>query len=182
MSTIGVDLDGVVYQFHSAWAYMLRTYRGVVMPPENQWQWDTPDVYGSEEDREWLWTEGVRLGLFRYGHIEKGAIVGLRALSEKHEVVAVTHRPRVAVPDTLAFLSYANLPWSGVHILSEKQPKTSVAWDVLIDDKPENIEDAVHHARAAVLFKQPWNQHYGAKYRANWTNMEETIDRVLRPR
>ncbi len=164
---VGIDLDGVCYRFHSSYRYMMVAYRNVEMPPADEWTtWDWPEKFTSQEDRDWIWSEGVRLGLFRYGHIVKGAIIGVRELAEHHELSVVTHRPRSAVRDTIAWLHYVNLPFSGIHILSNEEPKSEVPYDALVDDKPENIEDAVMHARRGILFDQPWNQDYRAVERA----------------
>ena len=169
---IAVDLDGVQYKFHSAYRYMMVNMRGVDMPPDSEWSyWDWPDQFTTPADREWMWSEGVKLGLFRYGHIVKGTVLGVRALAEHHDLVVVTHRPRQAVADTIAWLSFVNLPYTGIHILSNQEPKTEVPWDVLIDDKPENIIDAVRAGRRGILFEQPWNEGFVAEAAAGWPDV-----------
>lgn len=158
---IAVDLDGVVYEFQRTYRYMMRTYRGVSMPPvEEFWtHWDSPDAYTKPADRDWIWKEGVELGLFRYGHVVTGAIVGLRQLADDgNELFVVTHRPRQAVPDTLDWLSYIRIPWSEVHILSDGQPKTTVEAEVLIDDKVENCIDWQVEGRRTICYNRPWNE------------------------
>lgn len=157
---IAVDCDGVVYEWHRSVRYMLRAYRGVTMPPIAEWnEWDAPYKMMSPADRDWLWKEGVELGLFRYGHIATGAIVGLRGLlSAGHSLSVVTHRPTQAVPDTLAWLSYLNIPWSEIHILSNEEPKATIDADLLIDDKLENCNEWVASGRIALLYDRPWNQ------------------------
>src|SRR5438093_1066807 len=82
----------------------------------------------------------IRLGLFRYGHVVRGAVKGVRELAEIGDVVAVTSRPQNAVEDTLAWLLFMKLPLSGVHILSRGEKKSSVrpTCDVYIDDNVEN--------------------------------------------
>jgi len=162
---IAIDLDGVTYEFERTARYMLRELRGYADVKELQTEsteWDyIPNHIGSDDWR-WLWDEGIELGLFRYGHVSTGAIVGLRALLKaKHDLLVVTHRPRKAVPDTLAWLSYINIPFSEVHILSDGQRKSSVAADLIIDDKWENVREWAQRDRHAILFDRPWNQdHY----------------------
>jgi len=181
---IAIDLDGVCYEWQRTYRYMMREYRGVDMPPiEDFWyDWDAPDKYTSEADREWLWTEGVRLGLFRYGHVTTGAIVGLRALIDRgHDLLVVTHRPSVAVPDTLAWLSYINIPWSEIHILSRGESKAQVDAKVLVDDKPANIYDwnEKNPSRRAIIYNRPWNKQCLAGFRAyDWRMVVQWVDKI----
>lgn len=139
----------------------MREYRGVDVPKIEEFWFDFNSFkgHGTKEDHQWMWAEGVKLGLFRYGHVTTGAIVGVRKLAEQgHKLSVVTHRPAAAVQDTLDWLSYVRLPFTGVHILSNQEPKTTVDWDLLIDDKPENIKQAEFEGRVGVLFDQPWNK------------------------
>ncbi len=162
---VGIDLDGVCYEWQRTYRYMMNEYRGTRIPPvETFWDsWDAVDQFTSQEDRDWMWTEGVRLGLFRYGHVTTGAIVGLRRLiAADHSLYVVTHRPAVAVPDTLAWLNYINIPWTGVHILSNGESKSSIEVDVLVDDRTENVLEWALTGRPALVFDQPWNQQASA--------------------
>lgn len=170
-----------MYQYHSAFVYMARNYLGVNMPPDFCWDtWNWQYQYLTDVEAKWMATEAVDLGLFRYGHVMKGAIIAVRELAQQHELIVVTHRPKNAVKDTLAWLTYVDLPFVGVNILSGRTPKTSVPWDLLIDDKPDNLDDAIGHNRAAVLFDQPWNKEYRTRYRSDWKEMGETVNAALR--
>ena len=171
---IAIDLDGVIYHWDKTARYMLRTQRGCkgLNKPSPHWNYIEEQV--SEDDWEWLWTEGVRLGLFRYGHLITGAIEGVRALATAgHTLVVVTHRPVYAVKDTVDFLSYIDLPFDGYHILSNGEPKSTVRADVLIDDKPSNVIQWASQYRNALIFSQPWNQN------ANFLGYDLDIGRVL---
>jgi 5'(3')-deoxyribonucleotidase len=158
--TIALDVDGVCYSFDSCARYLLRTERGYKNLIYPSTDWDYIERMVEPRDWEWLWTEGVSLGLFRYGHVVTGAIEGVRKLRRLGDVVFVTHRPTVAVQDTLDWLSYARFEPAGVHILSENQPKTSVPADVYIDDRRENLAAVMLSGSGAdaVCFDQPHNQ------------------------
>lgn len=167
---IAVDLDGVLYEWSKTARFMMREYRGYAktgpMGAEAT-SWDYIEQHTSPEDWKWLWNEGITLGLFRYGHVVTGSQAGIRALrSQNHTVEVVTHRPASAVPDTLDWLSLfqkleAGVVFDGVHVLTNGERKSSVAVDLLIDDKPSNLEDWIGHARQGILFDREWNQ--GAK-------------------
>lgn len=164
---IAVDLDGVMYEWSKTARYMLREYKGYPrsgpMGVESQ-DWDYLMNNITPEDWDWLWKEGIELGLFRYGHVVTGSQIGVRKLREQgHKVSIVTHRPDSAVADTIDWLSLLQNPragvvFDGVHILTNGERKSSVVGDVLVDDKPSNIEDWVGHGRRGILFDREWNQ------------------------
>lgn len=165
---VGVDVDGVLYHWERTARYLLRTERGCVNLDHASTDWNMIQRRVAPQDWRWLWREGVELGLYRHGHLMTGAIEGMRALEAAgHDLVVVTHRPAEAVHDTLAFLSYHfnDVDLAGVHILGGSAPKSSIACDVLIDDKPENIDDWLDNTSGhAVLFDQPWNRDYRVSY------------------
>lgn len=166
---IGLDIDGVMYQWDKTARYMLREvlpnspYGGInsVLHNESEgWNWIQQQV--APEHWKWLWKEGVELGLFRYGHLYPGTIQAVRKLKERgHEVVLITHRPKSAVGDTLAWLGLMDFPISGLHLLTNQEPKSQVMpqCDAYLDDKPENVVDLAENTRARLiaLRVQEWN-------------------------
>lgn len=165
---IGLDIDGVMYKWDKTARYMLREvlpnspYKQLLTVESKGWDWIKENV--APEHWKWLWNEGVRLGLFRYGHLYPGTIQAVRRLAEIGEVVLITHRPKEAVTDTLAWLGLLNLPIAGLHLLTAGEPKSLVqpTCDVYLDDKPANVEDLAKHttARTVCLMRRPWNFHY----------------------
>ena len=176
---IAIDMDGVLYEYDSAARYMLRELRDCSGLMEESDNWDFIRRSVHPMDWEWLQTEAVKLGLYRYGHITTGAIIGMRELAVSHELVVVTHRPRAAVRDTIAWLAYVKLPLAGVHILSDGQPKSSVEADVLVDDKLENIKDWTDHGRQAILFDRRWNRGVtGVRRAKGWGGVIANVDNI----
>ncbi len=167
---IAVDLDGVLYEWDKTARYMLRHYKnharsGPMGTPATSWNYIEEHI--PQADWKWLWTEGVDLGLFRYGHVVTGAQSAIRDMrTAGNTVIVATHRPASAVPDTIAWLDLfqkkeAGVVFDGIHILTNGEPKHTVAADVLIDDKPANLEGWVGHGRQGILFDTSLNQ--GAK-------------------
>lgn len=183
---IAIDLDGVCYEWDKTARYLMRAYRGYSadgpMGTDSK-HWDYIQENVSEQDWEWLWSEGVQLGLFRYGHLVQGAVIGLRRLAEFAELTAVTHRPSQAVRDTMAWLSLMDLPWSNVVLLTNGEPKSVVDAEYLIDDKPQNIEEWEAAGRTGLLFDRPWNDGYASRIRVfGWpsaTQVLEVVDHEL---
>lgn len=163
MATIAIDLDGVVYDYQRTYRYMMREYRNLHLPPiEEFWlTWDAPKKYVLKTDSDWMWNEGVKRGLFRYGHMITGARMGIQALAEAgHDLCIVTHRPVNAQNDTREWITFffKDIPLSGIHILSDGQPKTNVLADILVDDKPENVLQWFDAGRSAIIFDRPYNR------------------------
>lgn len=161
---VALDLDGVVYKFAETYRYMLNLYRGHDFPPvEESWRsWDALDVFLTPEDREWIWDAGVEEGLFRHGHIYKGAVEGVQELCRRADVVVISQRPKNAVLDTLEWLAYNRFPISEVHIIGPERKKTDVPrCDVYIDDSPAVIQDLASKTVARLLlWDRPWNQEW----------------------
>lgn len=163
---IGIDIDGILYQFEKTARYLLREvlpdspYKtGPLEHPFTSWNY-LEDSGVSKKHIRWLWTEGVILGLFRHGDLYSGTPKAMQELAKLGEVVIITHRPRQAVNDTLAWLSYHKFDLSGVYIFSHLEPKSSVKCDVYLDDKPENCIDLLANTDGWVaLMDRPWNQH-----------------------
>jgi 5'(3')-deoxyribonucleotidase len=157
---IAVDLDGVVYEWDRTARYMLRTFRGLTHLNTPSSSWDHIQQNCGLDDWHWLWTEGVKRGLFRYGHMMTGARIALDELSDRYGLVVVTHRPSSAVMDTVEWMSlyFKDIPLRGLHILSNGEPKTNVNADILIDDKPENLVAWADAGRRSIQFVQPHNR------------------------
>lgn len=185
---IGVDIDGVLYQWTKTARFLLRevlpnspyTKDGPLGQECDSWNHIKQNV--KPEHYRWLWKEGVELGLFRHGDVVAGSVVGMRELAKDHDLIVITHRPKSAVNDTLAWLAFQQWKLAGVHILTEQQPKSSVRdCDIYVDDKPENVDDLWLNtdAQLVCLFDQPWNQSYkdGAVMRVkNWPELIERIN------
>lgn len=179
---IAIDCDEVLYSWERTARYLLRNeyatpewmYWDVIQYPFDEW--DIEKQIGDWAYR-WLFDDGVGLGLFRHGHVITGAMRGVRALKDAgHDLIVITHRPENGVRDTLAWLDFhfgseEVYPWSGVSILSDGQPKTSVQWDVLVDDSEKNIEAAQAAGRRGMLFNAAWNGWDGY----NWESLVKEL-------
>jgi hypothetical protein len=161
----GLDLDGVIYNWHKTARYMLRTEFGYpkdgpLGDEEVHTEWNSIAKYVTKDEWNWLWNTGVKKGLFRYGHLYSGSIEAIRQLSFIGDCVIITHRPRQAVQDTLDWLAYLKLPWMEIHLLTNGEPKSSIPHcDLYVDDKPENITDYLKNTHGyPILWDRPWNR------------------------
>ena len=164
-----LDLDGTVYQWERTARYLLRRYYestgygyapAALRTPSAHWDYIQQNV--SADAWEWLWTEGVRKGLFREGHIYTGAGEAIHEMAKFASVIVVTKRPETAINDTLDWLAFRRWAISGFHFLTgEDEVKSSVTphFEVYIDDSLD-----VHRELAAntnghlLLVDRPWNR------------------------
>lgn len=195
---IGLDIDGVCYHYDRTARYMLRRKledEGREIPwqlREPSEDWDTVSNAIDPADFEWLYAEGVHRGLFRYGHVVSGAIEGVQSLNEFGDVIAITTRPKLAVHDTMVWLStmFDKAPLAGINILSHGQKKSAVRPqpNIYVDDATHNIEDIIENTPdyvRVVLFGQPWNTKFEGfddpKKDKRWKRSEgwrDTVDLV----
>lgn len=153
---IGVDLDGVTYDFHSVLRDYCQHVTGRWLPEITQWNcWGE---WGMTKD-EWFRHvhSASALGvLFRKGPALPGAELAIPLLMrDGHEVVIVTHREgQTARWHTLSWLADHRITFDQIIFAADK---TVLNLDVLIDDAPHNLEAARACGTRAVRFAQPWN-------------------------
>lgn len=159
---IGLDLDGCLADgFDNVVGVLLEEHWGITLEPSQYWN-HIRDQCG-EEAWKWLWDEGVREhGLFRHQSLVRGAVIAVRKLADEgHQLVYITHRPREASEDTVAWLAHHRFPVDELHITQE--PKSSVVprCDVYLDDSPSVCEDLLRNTDGFMAVRdRPWNQEF----------------------
>lgn len=149
--------------------------------PLGEWEyWDYPKHNLSKAQWSWLWSSGIRKGLFRHGHLYKGVPEALnRMAGDGHELVVITSRPPEANRDTLAWLAFHQFPLHEVHILPNRKKSTvSPKCDLYIDDNPQNTGDLLANTTGQViLWDRPWNR--GIKDGSIRVNSWDQVFRVM---
>ena len=164
---IAVDLDDVILDFVGNLCTVINTEYDAGLNPEDIVEWDLRkvlDEYVGEnwwrwwKERDWLWALAPAV---------PGAIGGLRTLrKEGHDVEIVTSKPEWAEAQTFRWLGKWRPPVKRVTIVGMDEKKAEVSdAELLIDDKPLNIEEWVAHpsfsrekfTRKAWLFARPHN-------------------------
>jgi len=161
MLRIGLDLDGVAYEWGSVARFLLSHHFGYILEKEASHWWAYRDAVKKEHWR-WLWDEGVRNhGLFRHGHLYKGTVEALENLRHLGRIIVITARPETARQDTLDWLAFHQLPVSEFHLLAGESAKSSVRpfCDLYVDDSPGVVQDLSENTPGVVLcWDRPWNQ------------------------
>lgn len=163
---IGIDIDGVVYNWVDQYRRFALEYLGMCNMPEvtewsfyKEWGITTPEFLSHLSDYpDFIYGQGRQV---------TGAVNGLRLLSDEgHKLYALTARPDEAIDVTFDWLLNLGVRWHGIVVGDDKgQLKT----DVMLDDGPHNIEalQAAGHPRP-IVFDRLWNRHVKAERVDTW--------------
>ncbi len=165
MARIGLDLDGVVYDFAgSLRKWLIDHGYGTAADFPSTTRWSFYEDWGfSLQEFKGLCDEGVDAGyIFRIGapidRFRLGDQTRLRQAG--HTLHAVTDRsfgrPGASQLATMDWLERHGIWPDSITYTADK---ASVRLDYLLDDKPENVEALLETGCRAFLRDQPWNQH-----------------------
>lgn len=181
MSSIGLDLDGVVYNFVGDLRDWL-TALGFKVPEVDPEHFDFENwVWGlsAEELRERC-DEGVNAAyLFTGGQFVPGAREGMNTLHQQgHKIHIVTNRyfGHRSAANTEKWLKEHSVPYDS---LTFTKIKGVVDADIYLDDRPANVLGLRSDGKRGVLFDQPWNQDVPGERVHNW---DEFVRLVNTPR
>lgn len=178
MSAVGIDLDGVCYDF----ADSLRTFlEGTHRKYPNPTRWEFYEDWGySLEEFLDLCHDGVNAGvIFSHGDPFPGVRDALLRLRDAgHTLHVVTDRSfgkgGASEAATRVWLDTHQIPFDSLTFSADK---TIVRTDYMIDDKLANY-DALHAVGCNVfLLDRPWNQSRTPRDRV--TSVSEFADVVL---
>lgn len=153
---IGVDIDGV-----------LRDFQGEAI---RKWNEEHPDCQLSIEDwknhryfydltggsdESFLWW--VANGVYDAPVIDgcQGALHTLKEIGHEIIIISSQHHHPDLVKLTSDWLHKHKIPSDEIHYVYEKG---KIDYDIIIDDKPEYIFEAIESGRSAILFEYPWNR------------------------
>lgn len=177
---LGIDLDGVVADFNAGWIQRYNEEHGTSLVSDMVQQWDAmvslTRFHSNAEFWAWARNDGGP-GLFRNLPTIPGALAALDRLSQDHEIVIITTKPRWATPETYAWIADNEIPTREVHITRRKW---LVDCDAYLDDGPHNLERLVIERpdRAVCRFIRSWNSPVtGAIDIDSWDTFEALVER-----
>lgn len=164
MIRLGLDLDGVIYDFIGALNDYMLEYHGITgLPVPEYWAHtkDYLDDVGHGDKYVTMWRDHV-VELFSFDRPYPGAVEWVREVQNDVHLVVMTHRAKRAAPATLGFLARHGIAPNEVHHLSNHQNRKSAIMpqcDVYVDDKEENVIDFVQntYARRIYVPRRTWN-------------------------
>ncbi len=160
---IGFDLDGVLYPFEDCFREWMKRQdvegaeNGAFDPPATKWSF--------YEDWGIATTEFLAemIAAARDGHLyqSQAPYVGALSLlgwchSHGHSIHLVTHRAEQgSVANTEAWLARELIPYT---TLTFAHDKSIIDADVLIEDRPENLEAWLKTGKPGIIFTRAWNE------------------------
>lgn len=173
---VGVDLDGVVYNFVSAFRNY-RVSKGISfesMPDPLKYEMWSDWGISKEEFYESM-SQGEAAGLFHQGQPYDRAIGGIRQLkADGHSIHIITHRLSAhAQTSTIGWLAANEIPYDTLTFAKEKN---GYPIDICIEDQPHNAEAVELNGVPCFLITRPWNSEVPWERRvASW---DEFVKRV----
>jgi 5'(3')-deoxyribonucleotidase len=153
-----IDVDGVIYNFVSAFMKLYVYHQGTV-PADFEWNnWDDMDKLPNQDVVDHLWKREVQL--MSYGKPYDQSIQALQCLNETYDVVLSTAVPFVHWKARADWFE----KWAPfIHRKNQliiTNDKTKVVGDLLIEDKLETVKDwcELNGSHTAFCIDRPWNR------------------------
>jgi 5'(3')-deoxyribonucleotidase len=160
MARVGIDLDGVVYDFVGAYRKFLGTGDGAIIKPEPV-RWEFFKDWGVSEE-EFLHDLQHHPEIFTNGEPYPGAIMEVERLAlNGHTIVFITDRVIMgegsyAYARTRDWLLKHEIPFHELHITADK---ASIDVDYFLDDRPSNVTAMLRKGGVdAFLCNRSWNK------------------------
>lgn len=184
MSRIGVDLDGVLYDFGLAFKkYLTKSHKWPELWCSEIKRWEFYEDWGislagfkrichEAADTGELWNACGLLG----GSSAQEALEDLKAAG--HKIHIITHRgfgthPSASHVATARWLGTCSLPYD---TLTFSEDKTLIKTDWMIEDNADNYVALEKSGCKPVLITRPWNEHLKDARRV--TSVREFVDMV----
>ena len=158
MSTkrIGMDIDGVLYPWHTAVYNYLRIYNGCP-PPSYRDLWLDPHKYMSEE--KWAYIASLPI-LYSTIFPRKGVLDLLNTQDKAgHTIYYITNRESHLERVTRKYLADHKFPQlSNLILTKDKEQEVRILEiDIFVEDRPKNLEKLAGLCRTIGII-QPWNE------------------------
>lgn len=185
---IGIDLDGVIYDFMNDFRHFMMTHEKVhpdqlPVPPNT---WDFHEEWGMTY-RDYLEKMGeaaIKGWIFTSGNVLPGAREGLESLRNAgFQIIIMTARELSTNPlhmniiarNTEQWLQNNNIPHDEL-IIANNKTHHNVA--TLFDDSIYNVESVIRTGRSAFIFDQPWNRQAPYSRVHDWHQVLEECNRI----
>lgn len=178
---LGIDLDGVTFQFEKAFKPIAAARLGINpndIPDASDWNWYEHLGIDAAGFNQLLADAVAHDNLFAEGDPVPGAVSALRHLARNHDIVIVTHRNLAghtakAEAATRQWLTAHRIPFHELHLTGNK---VAVHTDIHLDDSPAVNADMRAAGRRHVVFDQPWNQDLPGERVRSWAEFVALVE------
>ena len=185
---LGIDLDGVLYDWHLDMREWVRISTGIEYPQPTTWNFSEKEWGMSREEFTNHWHEGVRAGhVFRKQPPLTEGVEVLHRLAKDHDLFIITSRLLPGLEDqcrdnTMGWIEEYGIPYDELHLVGHGKSEicTDLEIDIMIDDAIHNYEDIRKNSRTLpVMLTMPWNKDHLAWDRVDsWTEFEAFVTRL----
>lgn len=177
---IGVDLDGVCYDFVESLRHYLVTKEGFDpydLGESTTWEFFRENWGMSLEDFLMYFADGVNAGVvFLHGEAEIGARDNIEKLRDDgHEIHIITHRSvgTKSVQNTGEWLQREGIEHD---TLTFARDKTVIYTDIFLEDNVDNFLELEKNGSRPFIFDRPWNQHLETDWRVkSWDDFYSNV-------
>lgn len=177
---IGIDLDGVAYNFDASLKHYLVENEGfdpADLPDPEGWHFYRDQWGMTDEEFAAHCSKGVDAGVvFLHGDPHAGTADALRRLKAAgHTLHVVTHRTygTRSVQNTMEWLQRHGIPFDTITFSGDK---TLMEVDAFIEDNTDNYDALEAAGRMPFLIDRPWNRHHADARRVHsWEQFEAEI-------
>lgn len=177
MITIKCDIDGVLRDFDGAVYKAIKRHYPKAAPPRRPiiTNWHTHLFYPMFEKSHFysfVFNEAA-YEIFTNAKPYPGAIKFIRELKKFGNLILVTHQNEITAKATIDWLKEHKIKYDFLCI-SKDCNKEIINGDLLIDDKPENVEQNLKN----ILFHRPWNNIFASSWHNVAYNYEDVINHI----
>lgn len=181
---IAFDLDGVLANSYEAFMAYMNQHGQPDWRTEDMKSLDFSESFGVTNN----YIDDMFIAFFNNDVYQvdpiKGSIEATDQLRRNgHHLSIITHRDTATHHKTMDWVRkhYGNT-FDSINIMGNEKNKGEVCTvldlEMLIDDKPENVQDATNHNITGVLFNQPYNQKAKLPRVEGYKNLQRYITKL----
>lgn len=182
---IAIDIDSTLHHYWDVLSDAALRRFGVDLPYEEQYTWGITRL--KEDQLACVIAETHKAQAILAGRPYPGAVETVRAWHEAGHYIHITsHRAAGAHADTARWLDAIGFPYDDLHCSSDKVARcTELQIDLLIDDSPLNIRQAIDAGIHVATISHPWNEDVrdeeGVLSADDWAELAAAVAPLLAP-
>ena len=183
MLRLAIDIDSTLHHYWDVLSDAAHRRFGVELPYEEQITWGLTRL--KPEQLALCIAETHSDEQIEIGRPYPGAVEAVRRWHEAGHFIHITsHRAESARPATARWLASIGLPHDDLHCSFDKVARcVDLHIDVLIDDSPMNLRNALEHGITVATIAHPWNrdviEEEDVIAAADWPELERLLAPVL---
>jgi uncharacterized HAD superfamily protein len=182
---VAIDVDSTLHDYWEQFSAAAMALHGVDLPYADQHQWSV-DALTREQVKAVVATTHDDERIAEAVAYDGAADVITSWKQAGHDILITTHRRPEAHAATAGWLEAQGIPFDQLRCGFKKVDHCrEVGVGLLIDDAPENLENALAEGIAVATIRHPWNasllrEHPEITYAGNWTALGRALGDILR--